>query len=287
MLGKIVASNRGVYVVYVNGITYNVFPRGIFKFKNEHLVVGDNVEFDEENFTITSIQDRTNELIRPKCSNVDQIFIAMSVVEPDLSLELLYKFLTYVNMNGIKAKVILTKIDLLKDLTVINRVKEDLEKLGTEVFLLSPNSKDVIEKIKESFSNKTSIIMGQTGVGKSTFINHIDPTFNRRVGEYSEARGRGKHQTKEVILLSYNNGFIGDTPGFSSLDLGVYKEDLAQFFPGYNEFYTQCHFTDCLHQKEKDCKIKEEIENNHLSSDAYKVYLKLLEELPYRKERYK
>lgn len=286
MLGKIVSSSYGTYVVYSNGVNYTVFPRGLFRFKNEHLVVGDEVEFADTNFVVTKIFDRKNELIRPKVSNLDHVFVTISVKEPELSLELLYKFLTYVNMNNINPSVIFTKIDLLPDLTVVNNVKNDLDKLGIKVYLVSKKDPSSLNELKEILKNKTSIFLGQTGVGKSSIINLIDPSFSRKVGEYSISRGRGKHQTKEVLLLPYENGFIGDTPGFSALDLNVFKEDLAHFFPGYND-YVHCYFSNCLHQNEKQCAIKKSIENNLLSKDAYNIYLKLLEELPYKKERYK
>lgn len=286
MEGIIIAATGGKYVVYSDGITYNVFPKGVFRYKKLNLLVGDKVNFDEETFTIVSTSLRSNELIRPKCANIDQIFVVMSVKQPELSIELIYKFLTYVNMNGITAKVVLTKIDLEDNFNEINTLKEDLEKLGIEVYLVSPFEKETILSLKEQFKNKVSILMGQTGVGKSTLINAIDPSFERKVGEYSDALGRGKHQTKEVLLLPYEGGFIGDTPGFSSLDLGIYKEDLAQFFPGYNQYYTSCFYSNCLHQKEKDCEVKAHIESGELSKEAYDIYLKLLNELPYKKERY-
>jgi ribosome biogenesis GTPase len=286
MEGIIIAATGGKYVVYSNGITYNVFPKGVFRYKKLNLLVGDKVTFDDETFTIVSTSVRSNELIRPKCANIDQIFVVMSVKQPELSIELIYKFLTYVNMNGITSKVVLTKIDLEDNFNEINTLKEDLEKLGIEVYLVSPFEKETILSLKEQFKNKVSILMGQTGVGKSTLINAIDPSFERKVGEYSDALGRGKHQTKEVLLLPYEGGFIGDTPGFSSLDLGIYKEDLAQFFPGYNQYYTSCFYSNCLHQKEKDCEVKAHIESGELSKEAYDIYLKLLNELPYKKERY-
>ena len=286
MEGIIIAATGGKYVVYSKGITYNVFPKGVFRYKKLNLLVGDKVTFDDETFTIITTLPRSNELIRPKCANIDQIFVVMSVKQPELSIELIYKFLTYVNMNGITAKVVLTKIDLEDNFDEINTLKEDLEKLGIEVYLVSPFEKETILSLKEQFKDKVSVLMGQTGVGKSTLINAIDPAFERKVGEYSDALGRGKHQTKEVLLLPYEGGFIGDTPGFSSLDLGIYKEDLAQFFPGYNQYYTNCFYSNCLHQKEKNCEIKAHIESGDLSKEAYEIYLKLLNELPYKKERY-
>lgn len=287
MKGIIIAATGNKYVVYSKGITYNVFPKGILKYKNKNLYVGDEVEFNDDTFTIDVQYDRRNELIRPRSANIDQVFVVMSVLEPELSPELLYKFLTYVNMNGLVAKVVFTKIDLLKSLDQVNELKKELEKLGIEVFLVSKKDPESVKKLKEEFKNKISIFMGQTGVGKSSLINEIDPAFERKIGDYSLTLGRGKHQTKEVILLPYEGGFLGDTPGFSSLDLGVYKEDLAQFFPGYNAYYTECFYSNCLHQNEKNCMIKAKIESGELSSLGYKIYLKLLNELPYRKERYK
>ena len=286
MQGKIVSTVGGVYTIYVNGITYNVFPRGIFKFRKQHLCVGDNVIFDENELVINEILERKNELIRPRSANIDILLIVMSVVEPDLSSELLYKFLTYANMNNIQAKVLFTKLDLLEDKTYLNSLISDLEKLGIEVFTLEKKSHDALDIIKDVIKDKTTIVMGQTGVGKSSFINLLDEKFDRKIGEYSNALGRGKHQTKEVILLPFNGGFIGDTPGFSSLDLELFKEDLAQFFPGYNKFYTECYFSNCLHQNEKQCKIKEEISKGNLSEECYEIYIKLLSSLKYKQERY-
>lgn len=286
MEGIIIANNAGKYVVYSDGVTYNVFAKGLFRYKAKKLNVGDRVIFNDESFTVDVILDRKNELIRPRCANIDQLLIVMSVKQPELSVELIYKFLTYANMNAIPAKVVLTKIDLEDDFNQINQLKDDLSKVGVEVFLFSPYENKCIEEIKNLLKGKVSILMGQTGVGKSTLINAIDKTYDRKIGEYSSALGRGKHQTKEVILLPFENGFIGDTPGFSSLDLNIFKEDLAQFFPGYNQYYTHCYFSNCLHQKEKDCKIKAHLESGNLSREAYTIYLKLLNELPYRKERY-
>ena len=286
MIGKIVSTCGGVYRIYHDGVCYDVFPKGVFKYRKEHLCVGDNVEFDEDRFVIEKILGRKNELIRPRCANVDLVLVTMSVVEPDLSEELIYKFLTYVLMHQIEAKVVLTKVDALTDLSQIKRIQLDLEKIGIETIFVSKDDDSSKKKVRDIVKGKVVLFMGQTGVGKSSLINAIDPSFNRKVGEYSNALGRGKHQTKEVILLPFEDSFLADTPGFSSLDLCIYKEDLAQHFPGYEPYYTQCYFSNCLHQNEKQCKIKEEIQNGHLSKEAYDIYKKLLNELEYRQARY-
>ena len=287
MRGKILSSKGNVYVVLgEDGIFYNVFPRGLLKFRNKNVMVGDECNIDDENFSIEDILPRKNSLIRPKVSNVDQIFVMMSVKRPELSKELIFKFLTYVNMNNVEPKLILTKYDLLDDKSMYNDFIDELNKLGVEVFLISKYDESSISLLKEKLKNKTSMFMGQTGVGKSSFINMLDASFERKEGEYSEVLHRGKHQTKEVILLPYEGGYIIDTPGFSSLDLDISKHDLAHFFPGFNKLYTSCFYTDCLHKNEKNCKIKEEMANNLFSDETYNIYLKLLEELPFERRKY-
>ena len=287
MRGKILSSKGNVYVVLgEDRIFYNVFPRGLLKFRNKNVMVGDECNIDDENFSIEDILPRKNSLIRPKVSNVDQIFVMMSVKRPELSKELIFKFLTYVNMNNVEPKLILTKYDLLEDKSMYNDFIDELNKLGVEVFLISKYDESSISLLKENLKNKTSMFMGQTGVGKSSFINMLDASFERKEGEYSEVLHRGKHQTKEVILLPYEGGYIIDTPGFSSLDLDISKHDLAHFFPGFNKLYTSCFYTDCLHKNEKNCKIKEEMANNLFSEETYDIYLKLLEELPFERRKY-
>ena len=287
MEGKILSTVGGIYKVYSSGQIFSLVSRGIIKHKSFSLCAGDNISFDEKQNIIEKAYSRKNALIRPRSANVDLMMITMSVVEPELSPELVYKFLTYANLNGIPASVLFTKMDRLSDTSEVDKLRNDLEKLGYSVFLLSKENPENIRDLQDFLADKTTIIMGQTGVGKSSAINLIDPQFNRKIGEYSDALGRGKHQTKEVILLPFRNGFIGDTPGFSSLELDLFKEDLAQYFPGYEKYYLECYFSNCLHQNEKQCKIKEEIEKGNLSREGYDIYIKLLNQLEFRSQRYK
>jgi len=285
MTGKVIASNAGMYTIYADGVNYTVLPKGSLRFKNKFIFVGDDVTFNDD-LVISDVLPRKNQIIRPRSSNIDQLFIVMSLVEPELSSELLYKFLTYANMNAIPAKVIFTKADMVKDLSEVITLKNDLEKLNYEVFILDKNDTTEIQKVVHCMKNKLTILMGQTGVGKSSFINKLDSSFERKIGEYSVALGRGKHQTKEVVLLPFNGGFVGDTPGFSSLELDLFKEDLALFFPGFTSLANECFFSNCLHQKEKQCRVKEEIEKGNISKNSYEIYLKLLSTLEYRSQRY-
>ena len=286
MEGRIVGLNCGYYSVLADGIIFKVKARGAFRNKNTKPVVGDRVELDDTYFIINTIYPRDTYLKRPVIANLSQMLIVSSLVEPEFSYYLTFKYLTYANLHGIKANIVLTKSDKFEDTNKIAEIKEVFNKLGINVYVVSNKTKEGLEEIKKLFNNQITCLLGQTGVGKSSLLNSIDPDFKRNVGDYSEALGRGKHETKEVILLQYEGGFIADTPGFSSLDLELYKEEIAQYFPGFSTRFTECYFSNCLHISEKKCKIKEAIELGEIPSIAYENYLKLSNDAIYKSKRY-
>ena len=155
MEGKILSTVGGIYNVYSNGNTYNLFSRGSIKHKSFSLCAGDNIVFDEKEGVIVKAIDRKNFLIRPRSANVDLMVITMSVVEPELSPELVYKFLTYANLNNIKAAVLFTKLDRLDDTSKVENLRNDLEKLGYKTFLLSRDKTENIEELQAFFEGKT------------------------------------------------------------------------------------------------------------------------------------
>ena len=287
MKGLIVALSCGVYSVSADGVIYNLTARGVFRNQGVKPTVGDEVDFDEESLVIKTIYPRSTYLKRPPIANISQIILVFSLKEPEFSYLLAFKYLTYANMNNIKAKLVLTKIDKDVDQDLIKQIKEVFSSVGVETYFVSNKTKDGLDEVKQLFVSEISCVMGQTGVGKSSMINAIDQNYEREIGEYSKALGRGKHQTKEVILLPYQGGYIADTPGFSSLDLNLFKEDLAAFFPAFNHLYNKCYYTDCLHMSESKCAVKEAINEGKISSKAYECYQKLLEEAIFKKERYR
>ena len=286
MKGLIVALSCGVYSVRAEGVIYNLTARGVFRNQGIKPVVGDEVDFNEETMVIETVYPRNSFLKRPPIANISQIILVFSLKEPEFSYLLAFKYLTYANMNNIKAKLVLTKIDKDIDAVLINQIKEVFSSVGTETYFISNKTKEGLEEVKALFANEVSCVMGQTGVGKSSLINAIDPNYEREIGEYSNALGRGKHRTKEVILLPYQGGYIADTPGFSSLDLNLFREDLAAFFPAFNHLYNKCYFTDCLHLSENKCAVKDAINEGKISQKAYECYQKLSEESIFKKERY-
>ncbi len=286
MIGQVVGLSCGIYSILNDGVIYKAPARGLFRKKSVKPVVGDIVEFDDDSFVITDVKERTSYLKRPPIANIDQMFIVESLVEPDFSYLLAFKYLTYANMNGIKAKIILTKIDKFKDEAKLKEIINTFSSMDIEVYCVNNKTREGIENIKSLFTKHVTCFIGQTGVGKSSLVNAIDPNYERMVGEYSKALGRGKHQTKEVILLPYADGLIADTPGFSSLELNLYKEDLAIYFPGFHERYTNCYFSNCLHLSENKCEIKKAIEEGKISPIAYECYKKLSEEAIYQSRRF-
>ena len=277
MEGIIVSIKYGTYLVNVNGVIYQTSPRGLLKFKDK-LYVGDRVLLSSDNYIITDVLERSSLLKRPPISNVSQILLIFSLKEPDFSYYLAFKYLTYANFNGIKASLILTKADKSNE-KEYQQIKETFEKIGIKTFVTSSKRKEGIEEIKNLFKDNISVLIGQSGVGKSSLLNAIDENFDREVGEYSLALGRGKHKTKEVLLLPYQDGYIADTPGFSSLELEMNKLQVAQYFPSFENDALECFYSNCLHISEKNCKIKEKVSSGEIPAIAYENYLKLIEEV--------
>ncbi len=278
--GIIVSIKYGTYTVYSEGVFFNTSPRGTLSFKNKFMV-GDKVLLSEENYIIEALLDRKSSLKRPMISNIDQILLVFSLKEPDFSYYLAFKYLTYANYNGIKASLVLTKSDKSEE-KEIDEIKNVFSQIGIDTYVTCSKNSEGIEEIKTLFKDKISVLIGQSGVGKSSLLNAISEDFSREVGEYSIALGRGKHQTKEVILLPYMGGFIADTPGFSSLELDMDKLDVAHYFPSFEKDSLNCFYSNCLHISEKNCKIKERILEGKIPSIVYDNYLKLLEEVERR-----
>lgn len=277
MEGKIVKIVSNDYTILSDDKYYVCKPRG--KFRNQGItpLVGDNVTFNEDDLVIESVKERRNSLIRPYVSNIDQVFVITSTKHPDIDLNLLDKLLVMIEFNNIKPVICLTKLDLLDkdELDNILDIKKYYEGIGYTVLYNTE-----IDKIKKLFDNKVTVFAGQSGVGKSTLLNKLNPELNIETNDISEALGRGKHTTRHVELIKMFNGLIADTPGFSSLDLSdMTKSDIRDNFVEFNTYRSECRYDDCMHIKEdiKDCKIKQELGKN-IRESRYENYLKFISE---------
>ena len=277
MEGKIVKIVSNDYTVLSNDKYYICKPRG--KFRNQGItpLVGDNVVFNETDMVIEEVKDRFNSLIRPYVSNIDQVFVITSTKHPDIDLNLLDKLLVMIEFNNIKPIICLTKLDLLDkdELDNILDIKKYYEGIGYTVLYNTQ-----IEDIKKMFENKVTVFAGQSGVGKSTLLNKLNPELNIETNEISEALGRGKHTTRHVELIKMFNGLIADTPGFSSLDLSdMTKSDIRDNFVEFNTYRSECRYDDCMHIKESinDCMIKQQLGKN-IRESRYENYIKFINE---------
>ena len=163
---RIVALQCGIYSCLNGSELYKVPAKGIFRNKNIKPVVGDLIELDEEKSVISEVYERKSFLKRPTIANLDQMIIVHSLVEPEFSFDLLFKYLTYANINGIGAKIILTKLDKA-DKKLVEEIKEVFSKLKIDTFFVSNKKGDGIDEVKKLFTNHISCLVGQSGVGKS------------------------------------------------------------------------------------------------------------------------
>lgn len=275
MQGRIIRQISNLYTVKVGDMLYGCRARGKFRKDNISPMVGDNVIINPDDYVIEDILDRKNELDRPVIANVDMAFIVTSAKKPNLDLVLLDKLISVITFNDIQPVICFTKLDLLNPVE-----KENIDNLKKYYEMIGINcvyNTDTAE-IKRLLDNNIVVLAGQTGAGKSSLLNLLDPELNIETNEISEALGRGKHTTRHVELYEISDGYIADTPGFSALDLkDMSKEQLRDTFIEFREY--ECKFRDCMHHKEKDCGVKNALEDKMILQSRYNNYLLFLEEV--------
>lgn len=275
--GKIIKIISNQYLVLSKGKKISCIAMGKLR-KQDVPVVGDEVYF--ESFTsqhgIQKILPRKNKLIRPAIANIDQAIIVISAKEPDASLTLIDRMIFQVVYQGIEPILCFTKMDLITEddpvLSYINMYRES----GYSVFV---SDKDhVCQNLCDCFSNKVSVLCGQSGAGKSSLLNKIDESFQLQTQEISKALGRGKHTTRHCELHEVCGGWVADTPGFSSLDFSYMKIDVLQDkIHEFQPYLGKCKFRNCIHVNEPHCAIKEAYQNKKIRSSCYENYLDVLE----------
>ncbi len=268
LTGRIVKNISDTYTVLTNNKEYPCKARG--KFRNMKLtpLVGDIVDFDEANNYILNIHKRQNALERPTISNVDYALIVTSLKKPSLSLNLLDKEISSIILANITPIICFTKLDLITSIEQkeLNKLSKYYENIGIKVF-----TNNNIQELKTYLKDKYVVLTGQTGAGKSSLLNKFDASFNLKVGEISEALGRGRHTTRHIEFHKVDNIYFADTPGFSSLELNQYsKEEIKASFPEFQD--SNCEFRDCMHLKEVNCKIKRKVEKNIILKSRYDNY---------------
>jgi ribosome biogenesis GTPase len=284
MDGIIVAKSFNQYLVAVAKRTYKCqMPKTMRRSYSGW--PGDYVDFNANSLQITAVKPYTRLLQRPRIANLEQLFIVMSVAEPEFSWPLVYRYISYAYYNQVNPMLVISKVDKVTG-NLPESFQQQLAHLEIPVFYYSKYSQEGVAAIKDYLPGKISAFAGQSGVGKSSLINDLCPDYKQTIGSYSKALGRGRHETKAVTLFPFDEGYIADTPGFSSLELDFGKNDLAQFFPGFAKRSLACRFPNCLHRGESGCEITKRVKDGKIPKETYAAYLELLETLPFRKDHY-
>lgn len=257
------------------------------------VAVGDvvDVESDENgDYVIANIHPRKNYIIRKSinlskqaqilASNLDQAILVVTLVAPRTSLGFIDRFLITAEAYSIPAILVFNKADVLDEelLALQQEIISIYEKIGYKCVVVSSLKNQNLEEVKELLKNKTTLISGHSGVGKSTLINAIEPGLDLKTGDISSVHLKGMHTTTfaELHPLSFG-GFIIDTPGIKELGLvEMKKEEVGHYFPEIRRVMNDCKFNNCLHVNEPKCAVKEAVENGEISEERYHSYIGIL-----------
>ena len=249
-------------------------------------VVGDYVQAEKlhEQWTVQKILERSSYMQRPAIANVNQALIIMSCKDPDFSSALVDRISILVKKAGITPILVVTKCDMGME----GYIQESVEEYQNGPMRVILTGKDRnCEELAEVLKGQVSVLTGQSGAGKSSLLNRLDPTFQLATQEISKALGRGKHTTRHTELHFVCDGLVADTPGFSSLDFSnISKQKLGQCMVDFEPYIGQCRFNDCIHQNEPGCAIKQAVEEKKIPLRRYRNYLDVLEIIQQRKEKY-
>lgn len=284
------------------GITWNARIKGIFKIDDitstNPLAVGDEVEIDieqenEMSAIISEIYPRRNYINRQSprhkhqhhiiAANVDQSLLVATLKEPRTSQGFIDRFLVACEMYHVPAIILFNKSDLYrnKELKQFEEWKEMYEQVGYTVMLISTLKNEGMENLHEKLTDKTSLISGHSGVGKSSLLNVLVPGLELRTQDVSGWSGKGLHTTTFAEMYDLpQGGRLIDTPGMREFGLvDVSKQELSHYFPEMRERISDCQFNNCLHTNEPGCAVKEAVAEGRIHEDRYVSYYNILESI--------
>jgi len=303
MMATVYKSTGSWYIVQDDeGKIFNARIKGKFKIDNitstNPIAVGDVVLADMENelentLTITDIAPRKNYITRSSphnrnqhhiiASNLDQSLLFATLKDPKTSLGFIDRFLITSEAYHVPSIIVFNKSDLYKEKEKekFADIKEIYEAIGYKVQLMSIEMNDGVEEVKNLLKDKTTLLSGHSGVGKSSFINIVFPELRLRTQDVSGWSGKGLHTTTfaEMFNLSFG-GRVIDTPGIRELGLvDISKQELSHYFPEMRALINDCQFNNCMHINEPGCAVKEAVNAGTIHPDRYYSYLNILESI--------
>ncbi len=268
--------------------------RGKFRSKGirttNPVAVGDNVTIDEADSVITTLEPRRNYIIRKAtnlskesqiiAANIDQAFLMVSLKMPATPIEFIDRFLATAEAYRIPTSIIINKSDLHgpEEETLALRLKSVYEKIGYPVYIASVTNDISTDLIAEALKGKTTLLSGNSGVGKSTLLNRLNPALSLKTKKISEYHEQGKHITTfpEMHPLP-GGGYVIDTPGirgFGVIDFD--RNEIYHFFPEIFRASSGCRFYNCMHLDEPGCAVRSAVADNEIAQWRYKSYVSII-----------
>ncbi|MEA3461510.1 MAG: ribosome small subunit-dependent GTPase A [Bacteroidota bacterium] len=299
--GTVIKSTGSQYLVKIGDkriITCSI--RGKFRIKGiratNPVAVGDHVGFewleDESGGIITSIEERSNYIIRKSsnlskeyqllATNVDLAWLMISMTLPRTQTPFIDRFLVSAEAYRIPVIILFNKTDLYgeSEREEMNRLKSVYSDIGYHCMQMSLQTREGVKEVKNKMIGKVNVISGNSGVGKSTLINVLDPAIRLKIGDVSDFHKTGKHTTTFSEMFELSSGIrIIDTPGirgFGTID--IEREELFHFFPEIFKASKKCRYHNCLHMNEPDCAVKAGVEKGTISEFRYINYLMMMQE---------
>lgn len=276
--GRIIKSLSGFYDVQTGKKVITCRARGHMRRGGMSPLVGDFVDISVEKGMVEKIHERKNCFVRPAVANLDLLVVFAANVNPVTEPFLIDRVAAIAGDQEVPVCICVNKCDMDpgEDLTAIYR------KAGYTVIQTSAETGAGVEELRQVLSGKFAAFTGNSGVGKSSILNVLDPGLNLPVGEVSEKLGRGRHTTRHVELYSLGEDtYVADTPGFSSFDTDqmdiILKENLQYAFPDFGPYTGKCRFDDCSHRREPGCAVRAALEAGEIEPTRYDSYLKLYE----------
>lgn len=300
--GLVIKNTGSLFLVQLeDGSLVETNLRGRFRLKGirstNPVVVGDMVQVDGE--SIVAIEPRKNYIIRKSsnlskeshilAANIDQVFLVVTIKKPETPFEFIDRFLLTANAYHIPVVIVLNKVDILDEdeMALAGAIKALYEaNLGYKVVFSSTVTGEGVEEVKAMLKGKLSLFSGNSGVGKSSLLNMLDPSLGLKVGDVSRQHQTGMHTTTYSEVFDIAEGKVIDSPGIKGFGIiDMEAAEISKFFPDIAKFALECRFDDCKHINEPSCAVLKALEEQKIAMSRYNSYKSILLDLDEKKYR--